>query len=382
MLATLIAIAMKKVPASASEALNNFTFRLTSAVPAGNTTNLCLSPLSVGVCFATLLNGTGGDSKIVLQRALGLRGPLPEVNESMKTLTAALAAKNEAEFTIANSVWLKGAYPVSASYQSTLDRFYDAEFHTFGKADSELSQRINAWAALHTKQRIKQLVGELSSATRLVLANALTFDGKWEEPFEKNFTRDEKFTNGDGSKSMVPTMVRRGFVKHFIDKDGSGALELDYRGGRYSMLVLLPPTGQGANQLIKSLSAPRLAAIRGRLENAEVRIYLPKFKVESEYDLNAPLARLGMGPLFDHIDLSPINSNFAHNIQISQVVHKTYLKLDENGTEAAAATAIVLRAGAVPRPNPDEFRADRPFGYVLYDRQTSAIVFVGTVSKL
>lgn len=148
------------------------------------------------------------------------------------------------------------------------------------------------------------------------------------------------------------------------------------------MFLYLPPKGQGANQALKSMNPTALGALRARLESGEVAIALPKFKVEGNYDLNGPLSRLGMGPLFEQIDLSPVNPNFAHNIQISQVVHKTYLKLDEEGTEAAAATAIILRAGAVPRPNPDEFRADRPFCYVLLDNESGTILFVGTVSKL
>jgi len=353
--------------------MNLFTFRFAREAVREKPGNVCVSPLSISVCLSTLLNGSKGKTFETLRTALGYQSAdLGAIDVGIKSVIDQLVDAPNKPFTISNSVWLRSEFKPNPGYQTSMKDFFGADFFSVPAFNQTTVDKINAWTKQKTKNRIPKIVDRVDPQTALALVNALTFDADWETQFEPRSTSPQKFTLAGGKVIQPPTMHASRDVPYGESALGQ-AVRLDYKGGAYGMILVLPKGTPGA--FFAGLNAKSYGVLLNSLKaNRETSLMLPKFKVEDQYDLRKPLSQLGMGSLFVAGDFTGVSSTL-HNTRIGEAVHKTYLKLNEKGTEAAAATAIMVPTRAVA--NPAQFRADRPFAYLLVNNKTDVIVFAG-----
>ncbi|HVT12121.1 MAG TPA: serpin family protein [Fimbriimonadaceae bacterium] len=357
---------------------NRFAFALKDRLVAdGVTGNFCFSPLSVDLCLSMLLNGTAGQSKSALAKTLFLDGTdLRTVNDGNYSLVSALLGNS---FTCANSIWTKTSDPLKPDFEDRIEHFYHGEAFAVPQFDSSVVARINAWTSDHTKGRIPQILDELGRTTSVVLVNALTFDGTWLEPFAPEATTPAQFSVGGKEAATVPTM-------HLLDRfayaeaGGAKAIRMGYQGGKFSMVFILPPANVPATDYLKKLDAKEFAGLLSHAKEQRVDISLPKFEFREGYDLVRPLGEMGMAPLFAYADLSGITNGPGKDSLISQIRHVTYIKVYEEGTQAAAATAVTAKALAIAPVEPKTFNANRPFLFALMHDDTDTVVFLGLVN--
>lgn len=328
-----------------------------------------------------------------------------QFNELAKTI-------DQYELRIANSVWIENSFDVNPGFAEKIRTFYAAvaENVDFKNAPEDQRERINEWVSEHTEQKIQQLIprGGLPSSTRMVLANAVYFRGTWSEPFERSQTAPLPFYqqgknevavptmsklvetgrygayNTDGKLFATPKMMREGAPPdQGYPKDGFQIIELPYNGDDLSMIVVLPSQRNGLASLIKALSSTKLDGWINQLAAREFMINLPKFKQEVTYDLEDVLKKQGMIAAFDpsSADFSGISSE---GLYISKVKHKAFVEVNEEGTEAAAATVVMMAPTAAFRDVPftPVFRADHPFLYIIRNRHTGLILFLGKVESI
>jgi serine protease inhibitor len=345
--------------------------------------NLFFSPYSVEAALAMTSAGARGRTLEEMEKTLHYP-PQEQLHPAFKALNARLngepGAKRGYQLSTANRLWGRKGYGFRPEFLKVTKDHYGAglEEVDFGGDAEGARKTINAWVEKETHDKIKDLLkpGAVKGGTRLVLTNAIYFKGDWRYQFKKDATREQPFTLADGKQVKAPLMQQKGRFRYGELGDVQ-VLELPYAGKELSMLVLLPKKADGLADLEKGLSADRLAAALGRLHEFEVEVTLPKFKTTSEFELAKELSELGMPTAFTpEADLSGISG--GRDLYISQVVHKAFVEVNEEGTEAAAATAVVVDpTGAVPMP---VFRADHPFVYLIRDNQTGAVLFLGRLS--
>jgi serpin B len=283
---------------------------------------------------------------------------------------------------IVNAIWGQRDYPFLTEFLDTLAENYGAGLRVldFIKAPEESRVTINEWVSDQTEERIEDLIpqGAIDSLTRLVLTNAIYFNAAWQYPFDESDTRDGTFYLLDGSEVTVP-MMHQTEDFGYAEGDGYQVVELPYDGRELSMVILLPRAGQfGAFE--DALDAQRVAAMIHDLERRQVILTMPKFEFESEFSLSHTLAAMGMPTAFsDSADFSGMTGN--RELSISDVIHKSFVAVDEAGTEAAAATAVIMGLTALPPAEAVEVSIDRPFLFLIRDIDTGSILFVGRVAN-
>jgi serpin B len=349
--------------------------------------NLFFSPYSVSAALAMTYAGVRGETARqmadILHFALSQEQLHPAFNALDQELVSA-GEENAFQLHIANALWGQEEFPFRSTYLDTLARHYGAGMRLvdyIGAEERELARRaINDWVSQETGGQIEELIGEgvLNGMTRLVLTNAIYFKGLWEAPFPPHATQEAAFTLPDGSQVNVSTMARRADAPYTAGEDYQ-VVALPYQGGRAAMLILLPAEGR-FEAFERTLDAGRLQGILQALETQDLKLYLPKFQFAAEIDLVETLRGLGMRDAFDRekADFSGMydpDQVGGRRIFISDGIHKAFVNVDEEGTEAAAATGIVEEIVS----EPVRLRVDRPFLFVIYDRQTGTLLFVGRV---
>ena len=281
---------------------------------------------------------------------------------------------------IANSIWGQKGHKFLPAFLDTLAENYGAGLRLldFAGSPEPSRQTINQWVSDQTAGKIPDLLGQgsITPATRLVLANAIYFNAAWMVPFDKANTRDGAFHLLEGGQATVPMMSathRFGYA----NGDGYQAVELPYSGGDTAMVILLPGAGELA-AFEGSLDSSKLDAIVGSLQYTRVALTMPRFAFRSEFELAETLKKMGMPLAFsEEADLSGMDGR--RDLLIDQVYHQAFVAVDEAGTEAAAATAVVIAPTAAEPQPPIVVTADRPFLFLIRDIQTGAILFVGRV---
>lgn len=286
------------------------------------------------------------------------------------------------EIHTANAIWPQEGYPFLEEYIDIIERYYASKVENLDFIGDPEGSRfvINDWVEEETNDRIKDLLqqGSIDPLTRMVLTNAIYFKGDWLSQFDPADTRDRPFyVNGD-EEHDVPMMTFDGEVElnHYED-DELQALELPYSGEELSMLILLPKENDGLDDMVDALSLDMLGDIREGMSEEKVSVDFPKFKLETKYDLIPPLADLGIYHAFGDADLSGMDG--TKSLFISGVFHKAFVEVNEEGTEAAAATAVVVSFSA-DSPQHIHFTADHPFLFVIQQRETGNILFMGSLS--
>jgi len=361
--------------------------------------NLLLSPYSIQAALAMTYAGAAGETRAEMQRVLRYPTDDETVYAGFEKLAAALtpatadAASEEArsappvELNVAHRLFAERGFPVRPEYTTLLQNRFHAPLQEMDFKDHADASRdtINTWVAAKTKNKITQLLDQLAPDTRLVLLNALYFRATWDQPFTKEATEPEPFSIGKNQTAPVPTMRA---TRHFgyEDRRDYSLITLPYKGRTFQLVIVLPAATTTLAAIEKELT-PQLFEETAQLSSQNISLHLPKFKiVPPSLRLNAALKNLGMKTAFDE----PLRSaNFDRMsprlpdryLFISEVIHKSWLDLDENGTEAAAATAVLMKVGSAMRQSapPPEVRVDRPFFFALQHIETGVCLFVGRV---
>jgi serpin B len=375
----------KKDPApGAAERANAIAFKFYAA-EAKKPGNVFFSPYSMYSAFAMVYEGargkTAGEISSVFAfpaKAKDLRAGLGELNKGLD------AAARGAEFVQANSFWAQKDYKFLPAYLKTLRGEYRADaMEADFKLETEKSrQRINAWTENKTKGKIRNLFpqGALDTLTRLVLVNAVYFKGRWAAPFSAEMTADADFTRDSGEKVKVRMMGAPGTRSaDYNENDRLQALRLPYAGGGLAMLVLLPRPGVTLASLEQELTPEKLKELRSGLYTQKVKAFLPRFSFSTDYQLNRSLADMGMPEAFtERADFSGMDS--SKRLYIQKAVHKAFVEVNEEGTEAAAATGVAMGLKSMVMDF-TVFRADRPFLFFIEDAATGLVLFMGRMEN-
>ena len=374
---------------------NAFAFDLYHEAAADSTENLIFSPVSIAQAFGMAMGGTDGDTEQQMRDVLHVTLPRDQFHPAFSALSSDLTARETSvtpeegdvfQLNIANSLWAQDSFPFRRGYIDLMQSYYDTGLFTvdFVSVPDEARAQINDWIADRTEDKIKDILtpGTITPDTRMVLVNAIYFNASWNTPFEEYNTQDDTFNLLNGSTVTVPMMFQQESLG-YVQGDGFQAVELPYLGGDVAMFAIVPDAGMFA-QIEAGLDAQQFSALRSQLIYGDVQLYIPRFEFETDLNLKPPLLTLGLTDAFD-----PGRANFSRmfdstqaggNLYITDALHKAYIGVDEAGTEAAAATAIVIGVTSAPIPTePVIIRLDRPFIYAIYDRPTGSILFLGRV---
>jgi serine protease inhibitor len=372
----------------ASSVRSDFAIRLYEKVADTETgKNLFLSPFSIQVVLAMCAAGAGGETRKVLADLLGAPDDAEEQNRQYAALLKAVIGKGYRSFELftANALWVQQGFRLKPAFRKAIASFYDGSLNEldFASRPDEAVKTINSWVSNKTRAKITSLVNQLVIAgATLVLTTAIYFKGRWAHEFDKARTTDEDWYGPSGT-AQVTTMHREGGYP-YCEGDDLQALELPYKGEELSMLVVLPRNKDGLQALERQWAVPgTYEQVTGRLHREEtVIVSLPRFKMETQYALKPILCLLGAGLAFsDAADFGGISDEPNKPLKISEVIHKAFVEVNEEGTEAAAATAgvLVVLSKKPKRPEPKVFKADHPFLFCIRDRRTNAVLFAGRV---
>jgi serine protease inhibitor len=353
--------------------------------------NLVVSPASLSLALSMTWAGARGETAAQMKKVLRLEGTPAAVGLAAGQLGRELAdPRRPVLFHVANRLFGEATFHFEAPFLEQTRVAWEAplEALSFRGAPEQARARINAWVEGETQKRIRDLVppGGISRETRLVLVNAIYFLGDWQQPFAAETTRPAPFHPGPAKSVAVPTMHQLGTLR-LARADQHRILELPYKGGAYSMLVVLPDALDGLEAAERSLSSGALSAWTRELRPARVLVALPRFTIDpaQSLSLSDTLSAMGMPLAFDRFraDFTGIANPVdpADRLSIARVFHKAFVKVDERGTEAAAASALSMqRAGsAAPAQRPEEFRADHPFLFLIRDNASGLVLFIGRV---
>lgn len=348
--------------------------------------NVFVSPLSVTLALGMTYNGAAGSTKEAFERTLGVENALPvEINGAYRDLrTTLIGADPKVEVNIANGIWADRNFEFRRDFLARNSEFYGARVQSIEMSNPDAAKAINDWVKEATESKIPQLFDKLAEDAKAVLVNAIYFKGLWADPFKKEVTRDRTFTSFDGKEKSIPMMSRSDEDIEYLKSDKFTAIRLPYGSGRVSMAVFLPNKGIAIGTLIKEFNAKNWAIWNGQFKPKEGSITIPKWRVEASYELKDTLKEIGLGIAFDpqRADFSAMANVKAGELFISRVVHKTFVEVDEVGTEAAAATGVEMRpTAAMPTQERFEFVADRPFIYAITDKSTGSVMFIGAFGK-
>ncbi|MCP4347156.1 MAG: serpin family protein [Desulfobacterales bacterium] len=350
--------------------------------------NLFFSPYSISTALA--MTYAGARNNTAKQMAQTLRFTLvpdqlhPAFASIQKQLNA-VKKKGNIQLSIANALWPHKDYPFLQDFLALTKKYYGVSIISLDYNDTEASRKtINTWVEKKTENKITELLqkGILNELTRLVLVNAIYFKGNWMQQFNKRMTADAPFRLSPGKSVQVPMMNQN---KEFPYKETENLqiLELPYIGNELSMIVLLPKEINGLPELENNLTADNVDKWTNGLINRELRVFLPKFKMTSQFKLKDTLKSMGMTDAFDmnKADFSGMDGK-KHWLYIGAVIHKAFIDVNEEGSEAAAATAVVMKVRSAVRSEPPVFRADHPFVFLIRDNISKSILFFGRVKEV
>lgn len=366
---------------SFNDAVNAFAFNFFKEL--NNDSNVFISPYSIFTALAMTYEGAKGETANEMADVLNVEQDNASFHEYMKNLYEVLNEKNEDyNVSTANALWVKENYQLLESYLDVIRNYYggDATEVDFNNPE-EAADIINKWVENNTNGLIKDLIlpDYLNIMTVLILTNAIYFKGIWEVQFDPVNTTDRDFEISSSVSVKVPTMtlVDTDYFFNYTETDDLQILELQYSGDDLSMIILLPKD-KDFSTVIDTVNEDSFSEWRESMVEEYVDIYLPKFKVETKYQLNDYLKQLGMvTPFTTSADFSGMNG--FKELFISRVVHKAFIDVNEEGTEAAAATAVIMERLNM-EPERIVFDCNHPFMYLIQHKQTGTILFMGTIT--
>ena len=360
---------------------NQFGFELFKKVNSSlsEPKNTMISSLSVSLALAMVYNGTDGNTKKQMEDMLHKTNLTAEdINQSYKELVAALISHDpKVELSIANAIFYRNTFPVKNTFITTNQNYFQAEISglDFSKTTETLNT-VNGWVNTKTKGKIESIISEVKAEDMMYLLNAIYFNGEWKYRFDSQATANLSFTKEDKSVIQVPTMtIEQPF--NFYSNSTFKLLEMPYGSGKYSMLIFLPETGNKTDDVISLLTSENVNDYISKLAEQKKEVLLPKFEFKFDNSLVDELAALGMTDAFNDAKANLTGISDAAKLIISEVMHKSYIKVDERGTKAAAVTGITVGVTSVGPDN--SFRVDHPFVFAIREKDTNAILFIGKV---
>lgn len=354
----------------AQEAAADFALDLLRACEDGEK-NCVLSPYSILTALAMTENGADGETLRQFEEVLGM--PCGTLNAYLQDCIA----QEGGEVAGANSIWLRDEEDLALKedYQALMQELFGAEIHT-APFDAQTVEQVNAWVSAHTKERIPKIVDTLADAST-VLINALSFDAKWEVPYGASGVRPGSFTAADGTLQEVQMLTGR--ENAYLDDGAATGFIKAYEGGKYSFVALLPNEGTDVQTYLSSLTGSKLLELIHNASEEEVTVKMPKLKTETYLQLSGPLFDMGLTDAFTGAaDFTRMAAAAQH---IDEVLHKTYLCVDEEGTEAAAATAVIMTKSARPVMGLS-VTLDRPYLMAIVDNETDCLLFLGVINQI
>ena len=364
---------------------NAFAFNLLRQIakeqPAAN---IFISPYSAATVLQMVANGAVGQTKTEMQQVLATKALPPDmVNAGAQAAAQSLNSLNNTNLilTTANSIWYQGGRPVNPDFLALNRQFFGSTIEPMDFADPHAVDVINAWANEKTRGRISHLADGMIDPqnTRMFLANAVYFKGKWSDPFQPDDTKNRTFHLRGGGQKEIPMMTQS---KTFTYRHGTGyqAVRLPYEGENLAMYVFLPETNSSLEHLLGILNGDRWQRVtKPGFSEKDGTVVLPKFKLEYSVELAPPLQSLGMKLAFDRKQAD--FSGIASNLYVSAARQKTFVEVKEEGTEAAAVTAVMMELSTGPEPPREHFDmiVDRPFVFLIEDNRTGMILFMGVM---
>jgi len=344
--------------------------------------NIFFSPYSISTCLGMVYAGARAETAAQMAEVLhfAVEADLHPTFQDLQASIDAIGKNGDVRLLVANALWAQKDYVFLPAFLDLTSRYYDAAVNAVdfaGEAEA-VRLRINSWVEGKTNDKIKGLLppGILTPLTRLVLTNAVYFKGTWDNSFDRSMTTDEYFYRTLEDPAKVPMMKTTGEYG-YLEGEGFHMLEMPYAGGDLSMVILLPEHHDGLKPFEDRLNAQDLGLWLGAMTIRTIDVHLPKFTMVSKFKLGKTLAAMGMPDVFlPQADLSGIDG--TRELYLAEVIHQAFVDINEEGTEAAAATAAPLLLRALPMPNP-QFKADHPFVFLIREKSTRNILFLGRV---
>lgn len=367
---------------NASNTINSFAFDLYKGLEFDESDNLVYSPFSIVPAFGMVTLGAKGETLNQLNTTFHFASN-KKWHQTIGMLQRDIlsSASDDIAITVANKAWMQNNYGILRTYRKNLKKSYKTSMYgvDFIKDPESSRKAINLAVEADTKRHIKNLLpqGSISELTRLVLTNAIYFKGKWKEPFEPEKTKERDFTLTDGSKVKHQFMSADKTFGYFKG-DNYAALEMDYKGEDFSMIIVLPHEGTPLSKVENSFTDTKYNELINAIAPQKALVFIPKFTVESGFSMKRVLGEMGLTvPFTDNADFSGISGN--KDLKISEAYHKAFIEVTEEGTKAAAATSVVVAMKSMPNLN--VFDANRPFMFILRHKPTNTILFIGRVAK-
>ncbi len=364
------------------DANNQFAINFYSGIAQESDDNIFFSPWSISTAFAIAFEGAKEKTADEIQQVFGFPDDYTTRTSEFQSAIASLNPEDALyQLSVANALWLDEGFEPFPEYVDTAATYYDSEVSTVEFDGNEGVDKINAWVEEKTQEKIKDILapGSTDSLTRMAITNAIYFKGNWVTQFNENNTRDDPFWITSDESVDIPMMRLENTILNFTQTESMQVLRMPYEGDRLSMLVLLPNDKDGLSELEESLTVENLKQWNDQLYPGQIHVYMPKFKLETTYDLKSSLIEMGMLTPFsegaaDFGGIAPIY------LFISQAIHKAFVDVNEEGTEAAAATVIMMMTTSEKPPTPI-FRADHPFVFLIQDDSTGNILFIGRMME-
>ena len=341
--------------------------------------NIFVAPPSVAIALAMTYNGANGATQTAMATALQLHGlTLTDLNQANAHLKAALSnPEPNVQLTIANSLWAKQGVTFKPDFLAHNKNFYQAQVTELDFADPAAPNSINKWVKENTQGKIAKVIDRLDPNDVMFLINAIYFNGKWATKFDKTLTTAQPFYLLDGSQKQHPLMMQSDRYSYYETAQFQ-AVSLPYGSGRMSLYIFLPKSTSSLTAFYQTLTAEQWQTWMSHFTKQQGTVRVPKFQLEYAVDLKPALSALGMGLAFDasQADFSNLSAMATH---INQVKHKTFVEVNEAGTEAAAVTAVGVSVTSVMSSRPFAMTVDRPFFFAIRDNQTEAVLFMGSL---
>jgi len=361
---------------------NAFGFKLFQSVNRDEAgTSVFISPVSVSMALGMTLNGANGTTRDAMARTLEFSGmSQDDINTTYKSLIAHLIGLDpKVKFQIANSIWYRPDLNVEQSFKDVNKQNFDAEINSIDFSDPSAPKTINGWVDRNTNGKIKEIVPDpIPRDLVMYLINAIYFKGTWTYRFDTSLTRNDFFTLADGSRKPCKMMSQGGEFDYYAD-DQLQAIDMPYGDAGFSATILLPKAGTNIETFVGQLTQQQWNTWIGRMNKTKGDIYLPKFKLEYKKKLNDMLIAMGMSIAFTPGAADFRNIDRRGGLFISEVMHKTFVQVDEEGTEAAAVTSVGISRTSIGPSDNFVMRVDRPFMVVIHEHHSGTILFIGKI---
>ena len=372
---------LSKTEAKQVQASNEFSFDIFKELSVGQAdSNVFISPLSIYYALGMTYNGAAGETAEEMKNTLHLpEETSEEINSSFETLMEYLLGLDpDVTLQIANSIWYRDTWTFKETFLNICKDYFSAEISGLDFNDPSSVDTINNWVDENTNHKIDNIIDSIDRETVMFLINAIYFNGTWKYEFDSDMTEEKDFYLTDGNTTKCNTMVQTAELK-YMSNDDFQAVNLPYGNGNYVMTIILPNSNANIDSIIEEMNSTNWELWMSQMETKKGTVYLPKLKFAYEKELNDALQSLGMRKAFSGADFSNMDET-AQYLFISEVRHKSFIEMNEEGTEAAAVTIVEISFESIGEEGDFTMNMNRPFIYAIQDINTNAMLFVGLLN--